>query len=104
MEPKKQLAKFAVLWPLGRLLGDSWTNFGAQKVRWDLLLFSPWSKEAAHGRLGTVLWPSWYHLVAILGHFQVILGPSWSIWGLSWCILGHLWTALGMFWDRLDIS
>ena len=65
-----------MLWLLGRFLSGFWTNFGSQKVRWDLLLFSPWSKEAARGRLGTFSWPVWYHLVAILGHFRVILGAK----------------------------
>ena len=94
-------AKITVLWPPGRLLGDSWALFGAPKSEVGFATFWTLGKKrqfvavlgSSCGYLGATLGPPWGHLGSFSGHPGAILGH-----------LGAILVNLGPSLDRLDIS
>ena len=88
---QEQHAKITVLWPPGRLLGDSWALFGAPKSEVGFATFWALEKRGCS-------WPSWDRLVTILEPSWVIFGSSWGHLGASRGYLGESWAIFGPPW------
>ena len=101
-------AKITVLWPPGRLLGDSWALFGAPKSEVGFATFWTLEKRGCSwpswDRLVAILEPSWGHLGSSSGHLGATLGHLEAILVNLRSSLDHLRAVLGPSWHFLSSS